>query len=778
MKLSKLVKDYLNKEIIKETASDYRYQIIDGKRCKINHSDTPDDCIVVCNSSGSYQGYVGWELWVKDPSNKYFDIYHINARAKLDADWNINLNFYNPKRGQYTEPIFIGTRHYPDKTSILIYYNTQTGRLEAAPSSAYWRQAKQPIEIYDKDPSLREKDTLSLRDLSSYQTTVNEKRPIIWSPKVNDNWSWKEFPPEIRQIIADVYDLTNFTNAYPNGVRVPHDLLNFLRTNDEQLLRRANNKKNNEDNLAVYKEATKGLQTIDTAFRIGDKIYFNRNDYALYVKNLKTNTLVCYTDFNRTSVKSAVSKRGAVYLENNDIFSQAPRRDWFNGCFNENGERISFAECFGKQSNVTTFFEYYDVSEQVKVVLNLFTIREQYGKILELAIKSQNKFLIQKILERKVLTKEQYDKQSSWSRSNFICFDGTKTNIPQMLNVSKYAVNQIKNLPVHQDVGAMGTYLKLSTLFNNLSITDFIDIYRNEWHYALTYEGYEELHQFFAKDGLQTYKKRMAAYGSVLSRYKDYLRMIKQLKTLAATDPTVVFNPNEWPLYPEAATKHITLYPEREYYGNSTIEQSIQHYTRYTLRDVEYTILSKTEEQAVLELKMSPAQHVIYLEAELTKIFNIYRDKAKSEAFKHSIERLKAYEFSDGQLSVVAPTQASDLTTEGSVLHHCVGSFIEAVANNKENVVFIRRNDLLKEPYYTMAISPSGNIEQIHCAYNGDLSQDGQERAYQTTQREVYREKFDLIKFLKQWVAAMRKKGLMINPNTIQLSYGALGAHN
>lgn len=778
MKLSKEVKQYLNTEIIKETASGYDYRMINGKRQKINPSDDiPNDCIVVCNSSGSYQGYVDWKLWVKDPNNKYFDIYNINARAKLDADWNINLNYYNPKRGQYTEPIFIGTRHYPDKTSIYIYYNTQSDRLEAAPASAYWRNAKQPIETYDNNPSLREPDKLSLRDLSSYQTTVNEKRPVIWSPKVNDNWSWKEFPPEIRQIIADVYDLTNFTNAYPNGVRVPHDLLNFLRTSDEQLLRRANNKKNNEDNLAAYKEATKGLQTIDTAFRIGDKIYFNRNDYCLYVKNLKTNTLVCYTDFNRTAVKSAVSKRGAVYLENNDIFSQTPHHDLFNGCFDENGERISFIECFG-QSNVTTFFECYDAPKHVKVVLNLFTIRGQYAKILELAIKSQNKFLIQKIMEREVLAKEQYDKQSSWSRRNFICFDGTKTNISQMLNVSKYAVNQIKNLPVYQDVDAMSKYLKLSTLFNNLSMTEFIDIYQNKCHSLLMYEGYEELHQFFAKDGLQTYKKRMAAYGSVLSRYKDYLRMIKQLKTLAATDPTVVFNPNEWPLYPEAATKHITLYPEREYYGNSTIEQSIQHYTRYTLRDVEYTILSKTEEQAVLELKMSPAQHVIYLEAELTKIFNIYRDKAKSEAFKHSIERLKAYEFSDGQLSVVAPTQASDLTTEGSVLHHCVGSFIEAVANNKENVVFIRRNDLLKEPYYTMAISPSGNIEQIHCAYNGDLSQDGQERAYQTTQREVYREKFDLIKFLKQWVAAMRKKGLMINPNTIQLSYGALGAHN
>ena len=129
-------------------------------------------------------------------------------------------------------------------------------------------------------------------------------------------------------------------------------------------------------------------------------------------------------------------------------------------------------------------------------------------------------------------------------------------------------------------------------------------------------------------------------------------------------------------------------------------------------------------------------------------------------------------------MSVVAPTQASDLTTEGAVLHHCVGSFIDAVANNKENVVFIRRNDLLNEPYYTMAISPSGNIEQIHCVYNGDLTAEGQERAYETTQREVYNQKFDLIKFLKQWVSAMKQKGVMINPNTIKPSYGMLGAHN
>lgn len=778
MKLSQEVKNYLNKEILKKTASGYTYRMINGKRYKISYSDTPDDYIIACNSSGSYRGYVDWKLWVKDPNNKYFDIYCVNARAKLDADWNINLNYYNPKHGQYAESIFIGTRHYPDKTSIYIYYNTQSDRLEAAPASAYWRNATQPIEIYDNDPSLREPDKLSLKDLSSYQTTVNDTHPTIWAPKLCDNWSCKEFSPEIRQIITDVYDLTNFFKAYPNGVRVPQDLLNLLRMSDKELTKRANTRKNNEDSIAEYKEATKGFETEDTAFRIGDKIYFNRCGYRLYVKNLKSNTLVCYTDFDRTAAKSAVPKNGATCLGNGDIFDNIPRRDLFEGCFNEKGKQISFAECFGKQSNVTTFFDYYDVPEYADVILNLFTIRDQYAKFLELAIKSQNKFLIQKILERKVLTKEQYDKKTYWERRGSICFDGTKTNIPQMLNVNKYAVNQIKNLPFNQDADAVNAYIKLSTLFNNLSITDFLDIYINKCHYSLNYNGHEALFSLFAKDGLQIFKKRIAAYGSVVMRYDDYLRMIEQLKTLSATDPTVVFNPSEWPLFPEAAIKHVTLYAERNYYGGVVnIESTIRAYTTYTLCDVKYIVVSKTREQATLELNMNPAHHLIYLESELTKIYNLYKDKAKNEAFKHSIERLKAYEFSDGQLSVVAPTQASDLTTEGSVLHHCVGSFIDAVADNKENVVFIRRNDLLNEPYYTMAISPSGSIEQVHCAYNGDLTKEGQERAFETTQRNVYHKRFDLIKFLKQWVSAMKKKGIAIDPTTIRERYGALAAH-
>lgn len=771
MKLNKVVKEYLQKEIVKETAYGYGYRMIDGKRRQINYNEVPEDCIVISNSSAAYYGHIDWQLWVKYPHNKYFDIYNIRANANLKDSWDLSLGY------KYSNN-HIGTRYYSDKRTIEIFYNDVLDRLEGDSWAACWARIRQPIEKYDNNPSLRDERLLSIRNFYDYQATTSEKRPCIRASRANDNWSQREFSTEIRQIIDDVYDLKKFKEAYPNGIKRPQDLIDFFKFNDKYLERRAKTRANNEACITEYKKVMESFATANTAIKIKDKIYFNDNDQHLYVQNLKTGTLVDYTNWDSDIVKAAVPKNGAICTYT--VFDQASRGTLFKGCFDANGKQIDFAECFGKQSNVTTFFDYYDVPKRADVILSLFTIRGKYAKLLELSIKSKNKFLIQKIMEKRILEKEQYDKKSSWNRDNFMCFDGTKTNIPQMLNTNKYIISQIKDLPIDQEVGVISAYIKLSTLFNNLSMADFLEIYSAEGRYSLAFgfDEYEEVFKLFAKDGLQTFKKRLAAYGESLRRYKDYLNMRGQLQTLSATDPTVVFNPNEWPLFPEAAIKHVTLYAQGNYFGELSMSSTISTYTRYTLSNVEFNVLSSTKDQAILELDMDPAHHLIYLESELTKVYNLYRDKAKSEAFKHSVERLKTYEFSDGQLSVVAPTQASDLTTEGAVLHHCVGSFIDAVANNKENVVFIRRNDLLSEPYYTMAISPSGNIEQIHCVYNGDLTAEGQERAYKATEREVYNQKFDLIKFLKQWVSAMKQKGVMINPNTIQLSYGALGAHN
>ena len=424
MKLSQVVKEYLQREIIKETASGYDYRMINGKRQKINYGEAPESCIVVCNSSAAYRGRIRWSLWVKDPANKYFDIYNINAMANLNEDWHPYLNRYSVANNF----IYVGTRHYADKTAVEIFYNTVTEQLEGGKLTAYWSEAKHQIEVCDKTPSLRSKDSLSIRSFYEYQATASEKRPSIWASKANDNWSQQQFSPEIRQIIDDVYDLKKFKEAYPNGIEKPQDLIDFLKYDDKDLERRAKTRANNEDCIAEYRQVAEKFETTNTAVRIGNKIYFNYDHYVVYVQNLKTHTLVSYTNWDSDIVKAAVPKNGAICTYT--VFDQASRGTLFKGCFDANGKQIDFAECFGKQSNVTTFFDYYDVPKRADVILSLFTIRGKYAKLLELSIKSKNKFLIQKIMEKRILEKEQYDKKSSWNRDNFLCFDGTKTNIP------------------------------------------------------------------------------------------------------------------------------------------------------------------------------------------------------------------------------------------------------------------------------------------------------------------------------------------------------------
>lgn len=206
MKLNKTVKEYLEREIIKETASGYDYRMINGKRQKINCNEVPESCIVVCNSSAAYRGRIRWNLWVKDPANKYFDIYNINAMANLNDDWHHYLNRYSVANNF----IYVGTRHYADKTAVEIFYNTVSDQLEGGKLTAYWSEAKHPIELCDNNPSLRSKDSLSIRSFYDYQATTSEKKSFIGASKANDNWSQREFSTEICQIIDGVYDLGKF----------------------------------------------------------------------------------------------------------------------------------------------------------------------------------------------------------------------------------------------------------------------------------------------------------------------------------------------------------------------------------------------------------------------------------------------------------------------------------------------------------------------------------------------------------------------------------------
>lgn len=139
----------------------------------------------------------------------------------------------------------------------------------------------------------------------------------------------------------------------------------------------------------------------------------------------------------------------------------------------------------------------------------------------------------------------------------------------------------------------------------------------------------------------------------------------------------------------------------------------------------------------------------------------VYEDeeyyKELNEKYSSLIEGLKKFEFSDNDYCIVLPKEVQELDIEGNVLHHCVGSYKDNIANGKEIILFLRKMNDLKTPFYTIDLDEEGFIRQIHTKYNGNIQDDA--------------EKDKIIAFLESWA---NNKSNLINKKSIKLSYGAL----
>lgn len=75
--------------------------------------------------------------------------------------------------------------------------------------------------------------------------------------------------------------------------------------------------------------------------------------------------------------------------------------------------------------------------------------------------------------------------------------------------------------------------------------------------------------------------------------------------------------------------------------------------------------------------------------------------------------------FEYGNYTVVLPTKGQDLVKEGSEMHHCVGGYVDNVANGTTLIVFIRHKDTPDQCYITAQINPhNGNLGQYYLAYD------------------------------------------------------------
>ena len=273
--------------------------------------------------------------------------------------------------------------------------------------------------------------------------------------------------------------------------------------------------------------------------------------------------------------------------------------------------------------------------------------------------------------------------------------------------------------------------------------------------------------------------------------FNDYMRMRGELKrtleNLEEHDELKSFETN-WPLWPEACTVFFRYAPGTRVTASQwdpdggqfvhTVSEFknylLNHYKEESIKFI-YDNTSPMVNQLVgAVLKLSACDHVQYLHDELS----IWMANKKSEnirkGFKKAADQMKKMEYISEKygLRIVAPTEPSDLQREGRVLHHCVGGYVDSVAQGVEKILFIRRNDMPSEPYFTMDVTSDGTIRQIHSYSNLHPTPESIKEAYRVSGQRVYAESKDILGFLEEWA----KKTAGVKASSISKHYGCLGA--
>lgn len=115
---------------------------------------------------------------------------------------------------------------------------------------------------------------------------------------------------------------------------------------------------------------------------------------------------------------------------------------------------------------------------------------------------------------------------------------------------------------------------------------------------------------------------------------------------------------------------------------------------------------------------------------EITEICNsknLYlKSIENSEAFvKLQSIYSKKTAFSTDKFQIMFPNAPEDLIKEGAQMHHCVGNYVDRVANFETLIVFVRKKTDLEQSYITCQIDiNTGMIRQYYLAYDKCISND------------------------------------------------------
>jgi hypothetical protein len=96
-------------------------------------------------------------------------------------------------------------------------------------------------------------------------------------------------------------------------------------------------------------------------------------------------------------------------------------------------------------------------------------------------------------------------------------------------------------------------------------------------------------------------------------------------------------------------------------------------------------------------------------------IFNMAQNEIKRKDFDKHVAEIRSveYEGDDFDFCVQAPKCPEDIAVEGVTLSHCVKTYIDRVCNGNTNILFIRKKDDRKTPFFTVELTTDRRIVQV-----------------------------------------------------------------
>lgn len=111
------------------------------------------------------------------------------------------------------------------------------------------------------------------------------------------------------------------------------------------------------------------------------------------------------------------------------------------------------------------------------------------------------------------------------------------------------------------------------------------------------------------------------------------------------------------------------------------------------------------------------------------KILQDRKDTVEREKAKRDYQNIakmhkgltKKYSMNFKGLCIVVPEAADEIVAEGQTLHHCVGTYLKKVANKETTILFVRRIEESKVPFFTMEIK-DGEVKQCRGKNNCNMT--------------------------------------------------------